>query len=67
MPTAAGIEIAKHRAELENVLIKIMDDHSKRCKAEGSPCEWVSSTIDTVLCDLERSLEHCHVRLPVAA
>jgi hypothetical protein len=67
MSSAAGKEIAKHRVELEAVLLKIANEHSFRCELGGDPCQWQAGWLDGVLCDLEKSLERYHVRMKAAA
>jgi hypothetical protein len=66
MMAAGGKEIAAHKAELENVLTKIMWAHTERCRKEGSPCQWVEGSMDGILCDLEAILERYHRRLEAA-
>ncbi len=67
MKTAAGKKIAKHRVELEMILLKIMSEHSVRCAWEGEPCYWQVGALDGILCDLEEVMERYHVRRKVAA
>ena len=70
MSAASGEEIAKHRTELDAVLLKIMREHTERCKAEGEQCEWWQGeerTLKQVRCDLEEVLERYHLRRKAAA
>lgn len=62
MVGAAGKEVLKHKAELEAVLIKIAEDHTKRCSQEGNPCSWQPYWLEHALCDIEEILERYHVR-----
>jgi hypothetical protein len=66
MASAAGKEIAKHRVELEMILLRIMREHSERCREEGESCHWEKGALDSILCDLEKLLERYHVRTKAA-
>lgn len=62
MNSASGKEIAKHRAELDAFLSKVMAEHSEQCG-----CGWTADTFDVVACAVEVALERCHVPMKAVA
>ena len=62
MASAAGKEIAKYRHELEAIYRKIMAEHTESCG-----CDWHPDTINRLLCDLNASMESCHIRRKAVA